>query len=173
MAVWSEVTSLEVKRQSKPFINLNRGSRWWTASKKKVPPFGRTFLCSRLGGKLAPLARVLALARILAGVLALTVRVLLLLAGLAAAALLLAGLLARILILLTRLLVLIGHRNLPGWTWSSRTKRKPTREQGRRFDGNRHLTVSECSMGEPTLKLPLYKPLKPHLPLLPRKGFHC
>jgi branched-chain amino acid transport system permease protein len=67
------------------------------------------------------------LARILAGVLALTVRVLLLLAGLAAAALLLAGLLARILILLTRLLVLIGHRNLPGWTWSSRTKRKPTR----------------------------------------------
>jgi hypothetical protein len=45
---------------------------------------------------------------ILVGALALTVRILLLLAGLLAAALLLTGLLARILVLLARL-VLIGH----------------------------------------------------------------
>jgi hypothetical protein len=45
--------------------------------------------------------------------LALTVRILLLLAGLVAAALLLAGLLARVLVLLAGV-VLIGHRNLPG-----------------------------------------------------------
>jgi hypothetical protein len=44
---------------------------------------------------------------------ALTVRVLLLLAGLLAAALLLAGLLTRVLILLARILVLVGHRDLP------------------------------------------------------------
>jgi hypothetical protein len=49
----------------------------------------------------------------MAGLLALTVRILLLLAGFARAALLLTGLLARILILLTRVLVLIGHCNLP------------------------------------------------------------
>jgi hypothetical protein len=46
-------------------------------------------------------------------VLTLTVRVLLLLAGLLPAALLLAGLLARVLILLARILVRIGHRDLP------------------------------------------------------------
>jgi hypothetical protein len=45
---------------------------------------------------------------ILIGVLSLTVRILLLLAGLLAAALLLTGFLARILVLLARL-VLIGH----------------------------------------------------------------
>jgi len=44
---------------------------------------------------------------------ALAVRILLLLAGLLAAALLLAGLLTRVLILLTRVLVLIGHSGLP------------------------------------------------------------
>jgi hypothetical protein len=45
----------------------------------------------------------------------LAVRILLLLSGLLAAALLLlAGFLSRILILLARLLVLIGHRDLPG-----------------------------------------------------------
>jgi hypothetical protein len=45
----------------------------------------------------------------------LAVRILLLLSGLLAAALLLlAGFLRRILILLARLLVLIGHRDLPG-----------------------------------------------------------
>jgi hypothetical protein len=47
-------------------------------------------------------------------VLALTIRVLLLLAGLLAAALLLAGLLTRVLILLARILVLIGHGDLLG-----------------------------------------------------------
>jgi hypothetical protein len=45
--------------------------------------------------------------------LALTVRVLLLLAGLLAAALLLAGLLTRVLILLARILVLVGHSGSP------------------------------------------------------------
>jgi hypothetical protein len=56
----------------------------------------------------------------LAGILALalTVRILLLLAGLLAAALLtlLAGLLTRVLILLARIRVLVGHRDLPCWT---------------------------------------------------------
>jgi len=51
---------------------------------------------------------------LLIGVLTLTVRILLLLAGFLAAALLLAGLLTRVLILLARILVLIGHRDLPG-----------------------------------------------------------
>jgi hypothetical protein len=44
---------------------------------------------------------------------ALAVRILLLLAGLLAAALLLAGLLTRVLILLTRILVLVGHSGSP------------------------------------------------------------
>jgi hypothetical protein len=44
---------------------------------------------------------------------ALTVRILLLLAGLLAAALLLAGLLTRVLILLARILVLVGHSGSP------------------------------------------------------------
>jgi hypothetical protein len=54
---------------------------------------------------ICPLARI--------GVLALTARILLLLSGLLAATLLLSGLLTRILILLARILVLIGHRDLP------------------------------------------------------------
>ena len=56
------------------------------------------------------LATALAL---LIGILALTVRILLLLSGLLAAALLLAGLLPRGLVLLARILVLVGHRDLP------------------------------------------------------------
>jgi hypothetical protein len=58
---------------------------------------------------------------LLVGILALTVRILLLLTGLLTAALLLAGfltwllgLLARFLVLLARVRVLIGHRDLPG-----------------------------------------------------------
>ena len=51
---------------------------------------------------------------LLIGVLALTVRILLLLSGLLATALLLAGLLARVLVLLARILVLVSHRDLPG-----------------------------------------------------------
>jgi hypothetical protein len=46
--------------------------------------------------------------------LALAVRILLLLSGLLAAALLLAGLLARLLVLLARILIWVGHRDLPG-----------------------------------------------------------
>jgi hypothetical protein len=50
---------------------------------------------------------------LLTGVLALTVRILLLLLpGLLAAALLLAGLLTRVLVLLARVLILVGHRDL-------------------------------------------------------------
>jgi hypothetical protein len=50
---------------------------------------------------------------LLIGLLALTVRILLLLSGLLAATLLLAGLLARVLVLLARILVLTRHRDLP------------------------------------------------------------
>jgi hypothetical protein len=46
-------------------------------------------------------------------ILALTARILLLLAGLLTAALLLAGFLTRVLILLARILILIGHRGSP------------------------------------------------------------
>jgi hypothetical protein len=72
---------------------------------RKIPPCGGTFLLSP--GPATELAILIGL--ILAGVLALTVRILLLLAGgLLAAALLLPGLLGRILVLLAGL-VLIGH----------------------------------------------------------------
>jgi hypothetical protein len=46
-------------------------------------------------------------------ILTLTARILLLLAGLLAAALLLAGFLTRVLVLLARVLVWVGHRDLP------------------------------------------------------------
>jgi hypothetical protein len=85
---------------------------------------------------------------VLARGLALTVRVLLLLAGLAATALLLAGLLARILILLTRVLVLIGHSQSPwgldlansdqAWANAGTTtpfRREPSRDGERISDG--------------------------------------
>jgi hypothetical protein len=62
-----------------------------------------------VGNRELPVAVLLAL---LAGLLALTVRILLLLSGLLAAALLLARLLTGVLILLTGILVLIGHRDL-------------------------------------------------------------
>jgi hypothetical protein len=73
-------------------------------TKRKIPPSGGTFLLSP--GPAAELAILVGV--ILVGVLALTVRILLLLAGLLATALLLTGLLARILVLLAGL-VLIGH----------------------------------------------------------------
>jgi hypothetical protein len=80
--------------------------------KRKAPPFGGAFLLSLSSG--FGLSTALAL---LIGVLGLTVRILLLLAGLLAAALLLAGLLTRVLILLARFrvlfarfLVLVGHK---------------------------------------------------------------
>jgi hypothetical protein len=50
------------------------------------------------------------------GILTLTTGILLLLAGLPAAALLLAGFLIRVLVLLARILVWVGHRDLPCWT---------------------------------------------------------
>jgi hypothetical protein len=52
-------------------------------------------------------------AALLAGLLARTGRVLLLLSGFLAAALLLVRLLARVLVLLARILVLAGHQELP------------------------------------------------------------
>ena len=86
---------------------------WSERLKRKVPPFDGTSLCSlvRPAWFDEELATAFAL---LIGVLTLTVRILLLLAGFLAAALLLAGLLTRVLILLARILVLIGHRDLPG-----------------------------------------------------------
>lgn len=50
---------------------------------------------------------------LLTGILARTARILLLLAGLLAAALLLSGLLTGGLVLLARILILVGHRDLP------------------------------------------------------------
>jgi hypothetical protein len=61
----------------------------------------------------ASFIRQLLTAAWLVGILAGTVRILLLLSGLLTAALLLSGLLARILILLARILVLAGHQELP------------------------------------------------------------
>jgi hypothetical protein len=72
--------------------------------KRKVPPCGGTFLLS-----LNSVVELAAALPLLVGILALTVRILLLLSGLLAAALLLAGLLARVLVLLTRLLVLLAR----------------------------------------------------------------
>src|SRR2546429_2914575 len=76
-----------------PRVKAGGTSRGGARRKRKVPPFGGTFLCSHLGPELAILIGILALARIL-----------LLLAGLLPAALLLTGLLARVLVLLAGLL---------------------------------------------------------------------
>jgi len=95
-------------------------------TKEKPRLSDETFLLP-FGPRYLPNSKLAAASTLLTGILALTVRVLLLLAGLAAAALLLAGLLARILVLLTwlltwilvllaRVLVRVGHRDLPGWT---------------------------------------------------------
>jgi antibiotic biosynthesis monooxygenase (ABM) superfamily enzyme len=75
--------------------------------KKKSPAFRRDLL-AQLGSELATALTLLI------GFLALTIRVLLLLSGLLATTLLLlTGFLPRILVLLARILVLIGHRDLP------------------------------------------------------------
>jgi hypothetical protein len=108
----------------------------------------------------------------LIAVLALTVRVLLLLAGLLTAALLtlLAGLLTRVLILLAGILVLVGHRRSPLLKRNGETTENPkVGFKGtcgsaaiiawRRF-------VATVAL-EPGRKLPLYKPFKPHPALLP------
>jgi hypothetical protein len=106
----NELARLNSERQFKPFVYLNSrlsGLDYLLRSddaghKRKAPPRGGTFLLSLRSGDET-------LAIPLRG-LALTVRILLLLAGLGAAALLLllTGLLARVLILLARL-VLVGH----------------------------------------------------------------
>jgi hypothetical protein len=116
-----EVTRLNFDRQFKPFVYLNGrmartcvppGRPIGEIPKEKSPALRRDPSCSRF--LLSELATALAL---LVGLLALTVRVLLLLARLLATALLLAGLLtgllARVLVLLARVLVLVGHRDLP------------------------------------------------------------
>jgi hypothetical protein len=75
--------------------------------KRKVPPFGRTFLA--LASFKSELTATLPL---LIGFLALTVGILLLLARLLAAALLLTWLLTRILVLLARVLVWVVHSGI-------------------------------------------------------------
>jgi hypothetical protein len=82
---------------------------------KKNPALRRDFPAlapfkPELAAALALLIRLLALT---VGIL-LAVRILLLLAGLLAAALLLTGLLTRGLVLLARILIWVGHRDLPG-----------------------------------------------------------
>jgi hypothetical protein len=100
----------------------------------------------------------------LTGLLALTVRILLLLAGLVAATLLLTRLLAGILILLTRVLVLAGHWNLLNLVVSDTVRNN---------SGTCGLFLENPAYGsfrrdrELTAKTPLHKPLKPHLALLP------
>jgi hypothetical protein len=82
-----------------------RGPIWATPQKRKVPPFGGTFLQSLACTRLVPFLLAGGLLTGI-GVLALTARILLLLAGLiAATTLLLAGLLARLLVLLARIRV--------------------------------------------------------------------
>jgi len=83
--------------------------------KRKVPPFGGTFLALSLG-LMSDLTSAFALliGVLLARFFALTVRILLpLLSGLLAATLLLAGLLTRVLVLLARVLILAGHSGSP------------------------------------------------------------
>jgi hypothetical protein len=89
--------------------------RWCGSdTQKKVPPFGGTLFALEVTS-VEVASELTATLALLTGILALAVRILLLLSGLLAAALLLlAGFLSRILILLARLLVLIGHRDLPG-----------------------------------------------------------
>jgi hypothetical protein len=89
-----------------------RGRRVEPPKKKKSRLSAGPFLLSLLSFRLtiAALARIAVLALT---ILTLTVRILLLLARLLAAALLLAGLLTRVLILLTRVLILVRHRDLP------------------------------------------------------------
>jgi hypothetical protein len=97
----------------KPLKENNKGRIWWiqkTGLKRKAPPFGGTFLIQLNRG--SELAITIALTRLI-GILSLTVRILLLLSGLLATALLLTRLLPWILVLLARILVLIGHRDLP------------------------------------------------------------
>jgi hypothetical protein len=121
-----EVTRLNCGGQFKPFVYLNGG-----AGRTGIPaalPVVAIMFSNRKSRLSAPafrrdfpaFAQFTTELAILIGVLTLTIRVLLLLAGLLAAALLLAGLLtgvlvllARILGLLARILILIRHRASP------------------------------------------------------------
>jgi hypothetical protein len=113
----AEVTRLNCEGQFKPFVYLNwrtglpvasggaicAGTRPRTRPKKN-PALRRDFpALAWFTFELAILWRILAL----------TARILLLLAGLLTAALLLAGLLVRILVLLARIWVLVRHRRSP------------------------------------------------------------
>jgi hypothetical protein len=120
------------------------------------------------------------------GVLALTARILLLLAGLLAAALLLAGLLAglltrvlvllaRVLILLARVLVWVRHRTSP--LHVERSERQPTNPAlvSEKNAGSaviiawRRFVATVAREPKPNLvsPKPLYKTLQPHVALLP------
>jgi hypothetical protein len=100
-----EVTPLNSGRQFKPFVYLNRPGGCGT--QRKSPAFRRGFPCFRSAKSLA------AAGSLLAGVLTLTVWVLLLLTGLVAPALLLTGLLSGILVLLARLSATRVYQQLP------------------------------------------------------------
>jgi hypothetical protein len=95
-------------RQSKPFVYLNapprRRHKENPASRRDFPSFQFTGCSSKI--LFCELAALLTLT-------ALPVWILLLLAGFLTAALLLARLLTRVLILLTRVLVLVGHSGSP------------------------------------------------------------
>jgi hypothetical protein len=110
---------------------------------------------------------------LLTGVLALTIRILLLLARLVATALLPARLLTwflvlltRVLVLLARILVLVGHRDLPGCLvhfgpgWRQLRNPAPVSREPAFGSGI-------FGQGTERKKLPLYKPLKPLAALLP------
>jgi hypothetical protein len=117
-----QVTRLNSGGQFKPFVYLNSGRAgpvpvYAFPSPQKKDPAVRRDLTALTQFK-PELATALAW---LIGVLALSIRILLLLSGLLTATLLLAGFLARILVLLTRVLVLLArilvlvrHRDLPG-----------------------------------------------------------
>jgi hypothetical protein len=119
-AAWKDVTPLNCGRQFKPFVYLN------LATGLSIRAKGRPRLCGR-GFRLNVNPQLAALIRHLA----LTSRILLLLAGLLAAALLLAGLLTRVLVLLTRILVRIAHSGTPFWisTADNRPRQRWLREQ--------------------------------------------
>jgi hypothetical protein len=91
---------------------------------KKNPALRRDFpALTQFASGLAILLALLALTT-------LTVRILLLLAGLLATALLLAGLLTRVLILLARILVRVGHWDLPFACWEHNAETTATGQLG-------------------------------------------
>jgi hypothetical protein len=120
---------------------------------------------------------------LLIGLCALAVRVLLLLAGLLAAALLLAGFLTRVLVLLARVLVLVGHRDLPllnATSWLNVAERNNPRLRDwfpgdLRFRRDHCVATAchDCGGRNPKGKLALYKPDLPHPALLPHRVPTC